>query len=189
MAHFLNGHITQHRISGFSFVLIKEIDFPFLAAFERHSDIPVVNLEDIYFRKQKSLIFLEEYYKTCIVPSLDHFGPHWRPKGVKMHIFVCQRKTLRFCFYFQPIVLSLSDDVKSSMMSELKTKDLSFVRVTAHKPAYEVGSSSQLKLSFGKKKTGLYLFIQSTCSCKNKNPYQFLNSMSVLKIRRTAAYV
>lgn len=53
----------------------------------------------------------------------------------------------------QPIVLSLSDDVKSSMMSELKTKDLSFVRVTAHKPAYEVGSSSQLKLSFGKKKS------------------------------------
>lgn len=52
----------------------------------------------------------------------------------------------------QPIVLSLSDDVKSSMMSELKTKDLSFVRVTAHKPAYEVGSSTQLKLSFGKKK-------------------------------------
>ena len=59
---------------------------------------------------------------------------------------------------FQPIVLSLSDDVKSSMMTELKTKDLSFVRVTAHKPAYEVGSSSQLKLSFGKKKTGWSFF-------------------------------
>ena len=39
-------------------------------------------------------------------------------------------------------------------MSELQTKDISFVRVTAHKPAYEVGASSQLKLSFGKKKTG-----------------------------------
>lgn len=53
----------------------------------------------------------------------------------------------------QPVVLSLSDDVKSSLMSELKSKDISFVRVTAHKPAYEVGATSQLKLSFGKKKT------------------------------------
>lgn len=53
----------------------------------------------------------------------------------------------------KPVVLSLSDDVKSSLMSELKTKDISFVRVTAHKPAYEVGASSKLKLSFGKKET------------------------------------
>ena len=89
---------------------------------------------------------------------MDHFGPHWT-------FLFAWEKPWDFVLHFQPIVLSLSDDVKSSMMSELKTKDLSFVRVTAHKPAYEVGSSSQLKLSFGKKKTGLYLYIQS--SCKN----------------------
>ena len=59
-----------------------------------------------------------------------------------------------FCAFFQPVVLSLSDDVKSSLMTELKSKDIQFVRVTAHKPTYEVGSSSQLKLSFGKNKTG-----------------------------------
>ena len=59
---------------------------------------------------------------------------------------------------FQPVVLSLSDDVKCSLMSELGSKDIQFVRITAHKPQYEVGSSSQLKLSFGKNKTGEYYY-------------------------------
>ena len=60
---------------------------------------------------------------------------------------------------FQPVVLSLSDDVKCSLMSELGSKDVQFVRITAHKPQYEVGSSSQLILSFGKNKTGEISFI------------------------------
>ncbi|KAK3608032.1 hypothetical protein CHS0354_031018 [Potamilus streckersoni] len=48
----------------------------------------------------------------------------------------------------KPEVLSLSDDVKKS----LQTGDnIQLVQVIASKPSYEVGSTAQLKISFGKK--------------------------------------
>lgn len=49
-------------------------------------------------------------------------------------------------------VLSLSDDFKQSLVKLCKTDTICMVQITANKPNYEVGASSQLKISFGKKK-------------------------------------
>lgn len=57
-------------------------------------------------------------------------------------------------YAFQPVPLSLSDDTKNSLIQELKSHDICCLQFTASKPSYEVGSASQLKLSFGKNKTG-----------------------------------
>lgn len=53
----------------------------------------------------------------------------------------------------QPKVLSLSDDSKQDLVKQHKTNDVCLVQFTAYKPSYEIGATSQLKLSFGKKKT------------------------------------
>ncbi|XP_053402651.1 anamorsin homolog [Mercenaria mercenaria] len=52
-----------------------------------------------------------------------------------------------------PKVISLSDDSKQDLVKQHKTNDVCLVQFTANKPSYEVGASSQLKISFGKKKT------------------------------------
>lgn len=44
------------------------------------------------------------------------------------------------------------DDVKSIQNSLSLTKEFQVVKITSKKPNYEVGSTSQLKISFGKKK-------------------------------------
>ncbi|KAL4234468.1 Anamorsin [Mactra antiquata] len=52
----------------------------------------------------------------------------------------------------QPKELSLSDDLKQSLVKHYNTNDVCFLQFTASKPNYEVGASTQLKLSFGQKK-------------------------------------
>ncbi|XP_052819267.1 anamorsin homolog [Mya arenaria] len=51
----------------------------------------------------------------------------------------------------QPTVLQLSDDMKQSIASQHNTSDIGLLLFTASKPSYEVGSTSQLKVAFGKK--------------------------------------
>ncbi|XP_077982739.1 anamorsin homolog [Glandiceps talaboti] len=52
----------------------------------------------------------------------------------------------------QPNAVNLTDDEVIEIKSNLKcTADLSVVKVTCSKPAFEIGSSSQLSLSFAKK--------------------------------------
>jgi len=64
-------------------------------------------------------------------------------------------------FFFQPKVVPLSDDVKQSLSQENQSTDVSLLVASASKPDYEVGSSSQLKLSFPQKNTGRcsYMFV------------------------------
>ncbi|WAR12913.1 CPIN1-like protein, partial [Mya arenaria] len=50
-----------------------------------------------------------------------------------------------------PTVLQLSDDMKQSIASQHNTSDIGLLLFTASKPSYEVGSTSQLKVAFGKK--------------------------------------
>ena len=50
--------------------------------------LTIVLRSKFYFRKQKFLRTLGD----TIVPSMDSFGGHWRPEGVKLHIFVHQGK-------------------------------------------------------------------------------------------------
>lgn len=53
----------------------------------------------------------------------------------------------------QPEKVEIStDDVKSIQSSLSLTKEFQVIKITAKKPNYEVGSTSQLKISFGKKK-------------------------------------
>ncbi|KAL3860697.1 hypothetical protein ACJMK2_010788 [Sinanodonta woodiana] len=49
----------------------------------------------------------------------------------------------------KPQVLSLSDDVKKSL--QVTGDNIQLVQVSANKPSYEIGSTAQLKISFGKK--------------------------------------
>lgn len=52
----------------------------------------------------------------------------------------------------QPKVCALSDDLKQSLGSQFPNHDVCLMEFSASKPSYEVGSSSQLKLSFANKK-------------------------------------
>lgn len=53
----------------------------------------------------------------------------------------------------QPEKVEISaDDVKSIQSSLSLTKEFQVMKITSKKPNYEVGSTSQLKISFGKKK-------------------------------------
>lgn len=78
----------------------------------------------------------------------------------------------------QPEKVEISaDDVKSIQNSLSLTKEFQVIKITSKKPNYEVGSTSQLKISFGKKK-GM------KCCC-----FIFLRFNSIGIILRITLYV
>ncbi|XP_060066402.1 anamorsin homolog [Ylistrum balloti] len=52
----------------------------------------------------------------------------------------------------EPVTLELTNEDRQSVESNLQSSDVSITHCVCFKPGYEVGSSSQLKISFGKKK-------------------------------------
>lgn len=78
----------------------------------------------------------------------------------------------------QPEKVEISaDDVKSIQSSLSLTKEFQVIKITSKKPNYEVGSTSQLKISFGKK-------IGMKCCC-----LIFLRFNSIGIILRITLYV
>ena len=59
--------------------------------------------------------------------------------------------------HLQPEKIELSSEDIESIQHLSLTKEFQVVKVTSKKPNYEVGSTSQLKISFGKKKGKLFI--------------------------------
>lgn len=81
----------------------------------------------------------------------DFLGTSYIVIDVPINIYILNKSSSNLSLQPEKVETS-PDDVKSIQNALSLTKEFQVVKITCKKPNYEVGSTSQLKISFGKKK-------------------------------------